>query len=494
MDERILDSINIKTYPELIINFLKENKINSNFNNLRSFYNNLLSSINDDIRDSYLNRILKYLSSKEASNILILDDIGNDIYTKELHSFFELVSKDINKSNNKLLFYKKLIDLCSYIYFSKEEVLIIKEIYDSKDYSAMLYELFVHACLNYKTNTPKILAERLFQEAICLEQNNIMRKLILKMAADLGNDWACHTYATIVYDDFIERFNYYLKGKNNACSLWELAFIIEHYELNKDQYIMAIKDLKDVLKIANDTFKDKYIVKNAKNEFENDCTLLAFKLYLYLSHIKNFSKAYCSVGKFFFTHKIVIIDSNGNMKENDTLNYAFDYSYKAIKLGNIFAMGNVAAYYYDKKDEKLFDYKDYFKVGASVKYISASEYLIKILMEENNTEEAEKYLQFIANNNYGEAQFKLAKLYETKMKYDEAINYYEKAINNNIYKASIDLAKIYFNKYMSQLNKNNSKNGYLLLAINLINSHYNNYNDEERKEADYLLKTFKSLL
>ena len=58
MDSQLLDSINIKTYPELIVNFLKDNNINSNFNNLRGFYNELLASLSEDIRDSYLNRIL----------------------------------------------------------------------------------------------------------------------------------------------------------------------------------------------------------------------------------------------------------------------------------------------------------------------------------------------------------------------------------------------------------------------------------------------------
>ena len=79
-------------------------------------------------------------------------------------------------------------------------------------------------------------------------------------------------------------------------------------------------------------------------------------------------------------------------------------------------------------------------------------------------------------------------------RFDDAIEYYEKAINNNLYSASIDLAKLYFKKYMMQVSKDNSKNGYLLLAVNLINSYYDKYNDEEKKEADYLLKTFKDLL
>ena len=156
MDSQLLDSINIKTYPELIVNFLKDNNINSNFNNLRGFYNELLASLSEDIRDSYLNRILKYLSAKEESNIYILDDIGNEIYEKELMDFFNRVHSEINKSKNSLLFYKKLCGLCSFVYFNNNESAIIKNEFDKSNYSAMLYKLFVHAAINYKTNTPKI--------------------------------------------------------------------------------------------------------------------------------------------------------------------------------------------------------------------------------------------------------------------------------------------------------------------------------------------------
>lgn len=494
MDSQLLDSINIKTYPELIVNFLKDNNINSNFNNLRGFYNELLASLSEDIRDSYLNRILKYLSAKEESNIYILDDIGNGIYENELKNFFNKVHDEINKSKNSLLFYKKLCGLCSFIYFNNNESDSIKNEFDKSNYSAMLYKLFVHAAINYKTNTPKILAERLLQEALCLAKTNATRGIILKMAADLGNDLACHLYATVIYDDYIERCVYYLKGKNMACNLWELAFIIEHYELNKDQYDIIIRELKDILKNIRNVFEDKIIVLDAKNEFESNCTLLAFELNLYLSHIRKFSKAYCSIGKYFFIHKIAVVNDDGTVNEEKSIEYALNYSYKAVRLGNIAAMENIATYYYKHKEKGNFDYREFFKIGADAKFIISSEHLTKILMEENNMDDAEMYLKFIANYNKSDAQYKLAKLYENKLRFDDAIEYYEKAINNNLYSASIDLAKLYFKKYMMQVSKDNSKNGYLLLAVNLINSYYDKYNDEEKKEADYLLKTFKDLL
>ena len=43
MEDSLLDYINIKTYPELIINELKKNE-KSKIRNLRSFYGKLLDS------------------------------------------------------------------------------------------------------------------------------------------------------------------------------------------------------------------------------------------------------------------------------------------------------------------------------------------------------------------------------------------------------------------------------------------------------------------
>ena len=73
----IIDEINLKNMPEVITDFFRKNG-EKKFNNLRNFYDNLLKYVSEDIRDSYLNRILKYLSSEKESNIGIIDDLSID--------------------------------------------------------------------------------------------------------------------------------------------------------------------------------------------------------------------------------------------------------------------------------------------------------------------------------------------------------------------------------------------------------------------------------
>ena len=104
MHENILiDFINIKTLPELIINNLKENGINQ-ISSIRVLYSIILDSISNEIKDSYLNKIQKYLSSSEQSTILIFDDINNGIYDKELKEACHKICQEIKGDS----FYKNI--------------------------------------------------------------------------------------------------------------------------------------------------------------------------------------------------------------------------------------------------------------------------------------------------------------------------------------------------------------------------------------------------
>ena len=80
------------------------------------------------------------------------------------------------------------------------------------------------------------------------------------------------------------------------------------------------------------------------------------------------------------------------------------------------------------------------------------------------------------------------------MEIEDAIKYYEDAIKNNYYAASIELAKIYFSKYMKEDINSNTRTGYILLAINILEKNYNEYSSVEKQEVDFLLKNYKALL
>ena len=492
----LLDVINIKTFPETIIDYLKSKNIDTKVKNLRSFYSILLLSINEDVKDSYLNRILKYLPAKEESEILILSDISEGIYKKELIDFFSNIHQDIRKSTNYVLFYKKLTELCKVIYFEKDEADQIRKAFDDEEYVDVLYLLFIHACKNYKTNTPDILALRLLKDSFSILDWKDARYTLLKMSADLGNETACQLYANYI-TDYHKQASYFLKGKASPQNLWELAYVIEHYNINNEIYNEVKKELKDII-IKGESFLEVPItVMCTTDTFEMDCILLSLNIYLYLANVKKLSKAYNSVGKFFLFNKVNVVDKTGNIDKKKNEELGLDFLWKAIRLSNINAIQNLTTYYYENKIKTDFDLKELLKIGANAKDIASSVYLFRILLDENKPTEAEEYLKFIANTNDDaniEAQYKLAKIYENKLQLDDAIKYYEKAINNDYYLASYDLAKLYFNKAMTEMLSDNKKKGYLLMSINLLESYFEQYDIKIKKEAKTLLSNMKKLI
>lgn len=492
MDEKIfLDTFNIKTYPELIINYLKLIDNKTKINNLRSFYFSLLESISTDVRESYLNRILKYLSSKEESTILILDDIKDKIYEKNIILFFKKLHNLISADTSHKIFYANLIEQCNFIFFEEDELNNIKQLYNEEKYDLVLYELFIHACDNYRINTPKIVSERLLNDSYCLYNTTKLKPVLIKAAADLGNELACLQYSIYAYPDYKKQLTYLLKGKSLNQCLWEIGFIIENF-IDKETLDIVKKELKPIF-VEGNKYMQNIIVINEDNIFYKQRTLDALKIYFYLANEKKFSKALCSVGKFFLEKKVAIINNN-KINEKESLQIGFDYSYKAIKLGNIHAMQNIGTFYYNNNKSIDTKYKDLLKIGANFKDLLSSIYYSKILIDENKIDEAETYLKFIAEENDGEALFRLGKIYEMRMQNDDAIKYYEKAINNNYYSASIELSKLYFTKYMNNELSGNIKNSYLLLSINILKKNYEKYSESEKKEADLLIKNFESLL
>ena len=479
MEDSLLDYINIKTYPELIINELKKNE-KSKIRNLRSFYGKLLDSLSLDIKNSYLNRILKYLSYKEPATILILDDIKNNIYQKELIAFFKEIANEITNNN----FYDEIKNHCTFIYFDNSELDALNNNFNNKE--TYLYLLFVHACNNYKTNTPSILAERLLQDSFNLYDINPSKAVFLKTAADLNNPTACLLYGNMMYDDIDIKFNYYLKGKSIPGCIWEIAYLAENYSLSDKKLQIVKKECKDII-AEGEKYLDKSIVPlKAHTDLEIDSIMTALKMMLYLANVKHSSKGYCSVGKYFIDNTIAFVDYEGKVDKSMSLEEGINYSLKSVRLGNIHAMQNLGGYYYENKDDE-YKAEVLLHISADAKDLFACQKFAKILLEKNKVEASVKYFKDSSDND-GESPFQLARIYENENKNDEAIKYYEKSIELKYYKSVINLAELYFKIYM-----NNNNNGYLLLAINTIEKYYDQLNAKDKKDADFLLKNMKSI-
>ena len=492
-DNILIDNINIKTLPELIINFLKDKNISSSFNSIRNIYSLILSEISIDIKDSYLNKIQKYLSSSEACTILIFDDISDNIYDKELENACKKIVETINKANDYSELYISLMNKCYFIHFEDNELDIINNSFEKKNYNKFIFYLFKHAIKNYKISTPKILAQRIYDDAMTLTKGIPIRKNMFKISADLGNPYAALEYGSIVYDDNpIDRLNYFLKAKELDVCLWKIAYIIEHSKLNNQQFELVKKELKDIIAFSKNYDDCKNIYPSrAKTNFEKECVPTAFKIYYYLAIKKNFSKAYNSIGKFLIYKKIVYVDKNNTIDEEKTQSIGIKYLKKGVSLSNIYAMENLAVFY---KNHNINTHliKSLLQISADNEDLVACTELSKLLTQEGKIEEAINYLKYAASQNSAYAQHNLAKVYENKFDYDNAKYWYKEAIKNGSKASAVNLAQLYFKEYVD--NDTSMKNSYLIYAINVLKNNIHTLDDEHKELANKLIDEWTNII
>lgn len=489
MNENILiDNINIKTLPELIVNHLRLHDVNSNLNSVRNIYSLILDCINEDVKDSYLNRIQKYLSSNEQSTILIFDDITNGIYDKELMEACTQIVDKINLIQNRLL-YRDLMKKCYFIHFEEDELKNINDSYE-KDDNLFIFLLFKHAIKNYKVSPPKILAERLYNDACTLTKTSPLRKNLYKISADLGHPEAALNYATSVYNDYNERLIYFMKAKELNSSLWKIGFIIEHFELSKEQFDWIKKELKDIIMYSNSYPESAVIALRGNNHFEQECIITAYKIYFYLAYEKNFAKGYNSIGKFLINGKVSLEINEKDIDKNKE--YGLKYIKKSVSLSNIHAMQNLALYYQrNGMNEEVI--KPLLSIGAKCEDLISCVELSKILLKENKIEEALNYLEYAASQHSPYAFYHLGKIYENKFEFDKAKEHYKLAIKYGMRKASIDLAYIYYQEYVDSTDEK-LKNTYLLSSINILKNHMDDFDDEDLMTAKKLIHEWEKFL
>lgn len=494
MENNILvDNINIKTLPELIIAYLKKYNINTKLNSVRNFYDLILSNISIDVRDSYLNKIQKYLSASEATQILVFDDINNRIYDTQLKAACKSIVSEIEKTDNAIELYSNLLAKCCFIHFSDEELNNINTAFNTKQFNNFMYLLFKHAISNYKINTPKVLAKRIHDDAMTLSTSLNIRRNLFKISADLGNSDAALQYAISIYkEDYNARFTYFLKAKDLDVALWLLGYIIEHFYVTKQQLEQAKTELRDIINFSNDYDVCKNIKPvYARNSFQVDCMITAFKIFFYLAEKKNFSKGYNSIGKLLLYCGVTYMDENNKADTTKTNLIGVNYLKKAVSLSNLHAMLNLGLYYKNNNvNTNLI--KPLFLIGAENEDLVTCVELSKVLMEENAYDEAINYLKYASNQKSAYAQHNLAKTYERQLKFEDAKYWYKEAIKNGSSHSAINLAKLYFKEYVD--NNTPIKNSYLLYAINLLNDYIDLLDKDDKKIAKKLLNEYKKLV
>lgn len=469
----VTDKINIKNLPEEIALYMQENN-SQKYINLRSFYKELLKYINEDLVDSYLNRILKYLSSDKESSIYILDDFASDIYDEKLEGFCKQLCDEINKYKNNTQLYEKLNQSLNRMFFDYEDFVKVKNAHNECDYSNFMLYLLKHSFANYKINVPNITAKRIYNIAMTLEDENKKYHLI-KLSSDLGNYDASLLYSSYIYNEKPdEAINLYLKFKSYPVAIWKIAKAIEEKKLNQQTILSIKKNFKNFL-IDNSLTKNIKIV----NEKENKNLKLAFQIYDYCAENYNFNKAMKSIGQLLIDGKVIY------KNKEESLKLGKEYFIRAIKLGDIDSVLSMALYYHNNKNSNDYDEfleNKYFEISAKYGDFNACNYYGELLIKEGKNELAFEYFQKSADGNNSKACKHLGQYYELNNDYPNAINYYKKALQLNDYSVVINLANLYYlltNIYNDKV--------YEGLAKNIVHTYYDFLSEKEKKQCEIFL-------
>lgn len=481
----IIDKINMKDFADMITKYLHDNSIKE-FNNLRCFYSRLLEFINEDVKNSYLNRILKYLSADSPAIINIIDDFNDGIYDKELMEFSKYLSDIINSTKDFQKIYEKINRQINFIFYeNNEDYCCAKTYHNDKKYDEFIFYLLKHSFKNYQINLPGMAAKRLLNEALTLKFNSEHRNRMIQASAELGNELAINLHANHVYiTDKDAAIRVLLTGKNTENVLWQIAYELENNTLTKETIQLIKNKLKDILEDSE--FIDKITITPKGKKIRYDMTLLyAFKIYYYIANKFQFTKAYNSLGKLMI-FDFVIYDNN----REKTIEIAKSYLKKAIHMGNIHSATNLSVYYYNNTNDIEYDtltMKRLFKVAATLGDVQANYYYGKILIDEGNYDEGFIHLNYAAESDFKQACFELGKYYELKNEIELSIKNYKKAIMNGYYDAAYNLALLYLNNNIMMENKIFT----FEMTYNYLITYMDKFTDKVKIKAGELLESIK---
>lgn len=475
--EYIVDKINIKNLPEEIANYMQENN-SPKYKNLRSFYKELLKYVDDNLVDSYLNRILKYLSSDKESNIYIIEDFANGIYDDKLEEFCTHLCNEIDKYPNNKQLYERINRLLNRMFFDYENFVEVKTAHNDCKYPRFMFLVFKHSFENYQINIPSITAKRVYDIAMTLDDES-KRYNLIKLSSDLGNSEATFLYSTYIYNkDPDEAISLCLKFKNYPVAQWKIAKAIEENKLNPQTVLLVKKSLKVFL-------NDNRLTKNIKiaDEKKDKNLKLAFKIYDYCAENYNFNKAMTSMGQLLINGRVIYKNTE------ESIRLGKEYFNSAIKLGSIDSVLSMALYYHHNKNSK--DYDEflenlYFEISAKYGDFTACNYYGELLLKRGNNDLALEYFKKAADGNDTKACKKLGKYYELNNDYANAINYYKKSIQLNDYSTVIDLANLYYllaNIYNDKI--------YEGMSRSIVETYYDFLSEEDKKKCKLFLKKEK---
>lgn len=484
----IIDLINIRNLPEMISDYL-HSKEEKKYSNLRKFYSTLFDYFSEDIRNSYLNRILKYLSSDTPSDIYFIDDINDGVFDNELKKFCDDLVDIINKYDDCTSLYEQLNRKVNFIFYennNEDNFCKIKTYHNDKKYNMFIFSLFKHAFKNYKISLPGIAGKELYESTKTLKIDTSYYIRCLYAASSIGNDDASiQLYNTIVKYDVNIATSFLLKTKEDPIVLWMLGYNLENNRLNKEM-IQAIREkYKYIFDIEDDFINNIHITEYGKNKFYDVTLMLACQMYYYCFNKYDYTKAGNSLGKLLIFNAIIYNDDR-----KESIRIGKEYLKNEMRRGNVNAITNIAIYSYRNPEDSDYtedELKKILKTSASFGDSYGNYHLGKILYDEGKYSEALPYLEYAASKNNARSYIVLGNYNELKGNNELAIENYKKSIINGCHDGAYYLALLYYNMSNSSMYKDNSEL-YKALYKEYIDKHYKLFSEEIKEKADLLLK------
>ena len=569
-----IDKLSIRGLTFEIAGYLKENGNTSDSKTVKGLLEVLLKNDQfmtvfeqvmgeDKASKFFIIEMQKAISGPSASSLI--HELASQIawtsdYDQVLLDRLHLVVEDIAHSNRTQFpdeLYRILVDYASPLFFTQEELVILKHLLHTQQYEKLLLRLLKHgfAALD---NMPQRIAQRLYEEALTYDYDNITRFYLFKIAAD--ND---HKLAALEYGGYLNRtrpdgvvpeadvqgaLKYTLKALPLSPAFWNLAYMLECHQLNEEQIDLVEKGtginglieklLKDretgkitgrTIGNGGESIPHGVSVQTIPNSFllallhsvspvsvgiQGRSDLLAFKICFYLAfREETFYKAFNSLAKYVdsdYRKHTLLFCPEESFPYQDGHKLALYLYQIAIQGGSPPAMCNVGIVLFKELQSQL-------QAGATEDTIdlqenigSQTEYMLRLLRTSAESgfsrsyETLGDYYQINQELNEACKCYRNAldilpsakafmKLAKLEVNPEVRRQYYEQALALKESNAAYYLALLDYQQFMES-NEKREKNYLLIRALSNISLHFQGMNDEYQENTSILRSQLKELL
>ena len=484
--KKYIENNNILEFIKLINNIFESYKEKELTIELEKFYNNLLSLINEEKKDSILNFLFIFLEQFPLKNYFS-------------SNFLEKTFKNFSYNNETLIYYNNLIEKYSkdlnymnncfpiFLKYSQKNFHLLKTLLENKNLINIITEhkekIFYNIIeiiqdIKYKENKELLIsAFNCLDILINILQNNFKQfaTVTLYQALDYLTD-TCNDIKifclNIIYNLIIFCSNEVEPLNNN---INELLIVLKDSNDEKIKFKCEkiLNELYSKYEKNNNDFANNYLQESNSNIFESYDMEMNIKNTIINKNIPYISNDFSSFLK--LTEKDEINEiSNNNVLEIDNVITFKNENLKEFSKNIINNIENI-----EKKD----------KIKKNLKNINIVE---KTYKKNNNLQNEKKY--YYSNNSYYNNDNNYDKITTDDNKdtdFKEDSNYLQNNVNNNKYKKNNNNNLIYFhnleiNKLLTYIKELSNKQILLLNALEKLKNNSSKIIKDKYKKINYL--------